>query len=142
MLSFGNGSPFCWALSVVILIEVFSVNSVDKWIKKNVLALLILAVVFMIGLHFFGRYRLSRTPPFLLTKLDQLMNRKDLMDSIGGSQHFSYDFNKNDFKLRDTVKYSIKIIGKKKILFYTAVHIRENDATNEWRLTIENLTIQ
>ena len=56
------------------------------------------------------------------------LENKTLMDSIGGFKYFEFSYNKNDFKLRDTVKYSITIKGDNKILNYKATQLKTHDS--------------
>jgi hypothetical protein len=83
----------------------------------------------------------SNTPPFIAIKLSQLKEDKRLMDSIGGFKYFEFSYNKNDFKLSDTVQYSITIKGDKRILNYKATQFKSvGDRWTEFRreLKIEN----
>ena len=112
-----------------------------KLIKANYLAWSILIGLFVLGLHFFGKYRVaSGTPPFIVNKLNELIENVELMDSIGGRTHFEFSYNKNDFKFGDTVKYSIKIKGTRRTLNYKASHLRI--ASDQWRLNDEKMEIR
>ncbi|MEO5601313.1 MAG: hypothetical protein ABIR06_10325 [Cyclobacteriaceae bacterium] len=110
--------------------------------KVNILAWLIIILLLAVGLLLFGRYRMSRKPTFLFTKLDQLMGNEILIDSIGGSKYFESQFNESDFENSDTLRYTIKIVGNKKELFYKATHVRRNGERNEWTLIDEKLIIE
>jgi len=79
--------------------------------KKYLVYLGLFFVLCLVG-SYVGQFIIeSNTPPFILAKLNQLKASKSLMDSIGGFGHFEYSYNKNAFKLQDTVRYSIKITG-------------------------------
>ena len=82
----------------------------------------------------------SNTPSFILEKLKQLKEDKNLMVSIGGFGHFEYSYNKNDFKQRDTVKYVIKITGRSKVLYFKATQLRIT--STDWKAISENLRIE
>lgn len=98
--------------------------------------------VIALGLSFGGRYLIkSNTPPFVLSKLDQLKEDRKLMDSIGGFKYFEYSYNKNDFKFRDTVKYSITIKGSDRTLIYKGVQLRTSSGGDDWKQVDENLLI-
>jgi hypothetical protein len=105
---------------------------------------IVYAIVFMILcaiFHFWTKNSIeSNTPPFISDKLSQLKGDKKLMDSIGGFGYFEFSYNKNDFKLRDTVRYSITIKGDKRVLNYRATQLK--DVANKWTEIKNNLQIE
>ena len=108
--------------------------------KKHFVYLAIFFGLCVIG-SYVGQYIIeSNTPPFILEKLNQLKENKNLMDSIGGFSRFEYSYNKNDFKLRDTVKYSIKITGDTKSCIYKATQFKAT--STDWRVIDEDLRIE
>jgi hypothetical protein len=109
-------------------------------VRRSIFIYVAVVVVFILGLHLFGRLT-SSTPPFLLDKLDELMGNGELMDSIGGSEHFEYTYNENDFESKDTLNFSIKVVGPKRILVYKAMHVKRSANKKEWELADEILTI-
>jgi hypothetical protein len=116
-------------------------NSKRKLKKVNYLAWSILIGLFVLGLHFFGKYRLeSGTPPFILSKLNELTGNAGLMDSLGGRAHFEFSYNKNDFQFGDTVNYSIKIKGTRRTLNYQGSHLRTGP--DQWKLKNEKIEIR
>ena len=62
------------------------------------------------------------------------------MDSIGGLKYFEFSYNKNDFKFRDTVRFSIIIKGDSKILNYKATQFKTTPT--EWVTIKEDLIIE
>ena len=104
---------------------------------KYLLVLLFLCI----ALSLVMRYNInSKTPPFILTKLQEFERDWQLMDSIGGFRNFEYSYNKNDFAFRDTVVYRIVLKGKKKRLSYEAVQLKVSH--DHWRQIDETLTIE
>jgi hypothetical protein len=109
-----------------------------KKIIITIVALAILSTVF----HFWVKYRIeSNTPPFISAKLDELMHNKELIDSIGGTPPFEFTYNKNDYKLRDMVKYTIKIKGSRRTLKYDGVQVKTSP-DNKWVPSEEKLVIE
>jgi len=108
--------------------------------KKHFIYLAIFFGLCVIG-SYVGQYVIeSDTPPFILEKLKQLKENKNLMDSIGGFDRYEYSFNKNDFKLGDTVKYSIKINGDNKVLNYKGTQLKTSPT--DWKAIDEDLRIE
>lgn len=94
-----------------------------------------------IAINIFGNYwHKKSTPSFLLDKLNQLEADANLIDSIGGLRSYKYEYNKNDFRHADTLKYSIVLIGKNKTLTYNATQIK--DSLNEWILYTDNIVVE
>ena len=106
-----------------------------KYLKYFIL-LFIFAVIVSMVMNYVIK---SNTPDFILSKLKELKTNDVLMDSIGGYDKFEYSFNKNDYKYKDTVKYSILIIGNKKVLTFQGVQWRESKM--KWRQIDERLII-
>lgn len=104
---------------------------------------LIYIVIFLalIGIfHFVVQSRLNSNPPFVTEKLDNLLANKKLMDSIGGSPIYEFSYNENDYQLKDTMEYSIKIKGARKVLNYEATQVKQRDGS--WTQLKEILDIK
>lgn len=111
--------------------------------KKEAMAWSILIFLFCAGLYLFGEYQKSvDNPPFLLPKLDALMDDTRLMDSIGGYHDFELQFNRIDFHSKDTLRTTIMISGSKRNLQYNAVHRRAVRGENKWVLISDDIEIQ
>lgn len=82
----------------------------------------------------------SDTPPFIISKLDELKLNSALMDSIGGYRLFEYSYNEQKYNSGDTLNYSIIIKGVAKDLRYEGVQVR--NALNEWKLLSDTILIQ
>lgn len=82
----------------------------------------------------------SDTPPFIITKLDELKSNSVLMDSIGGYRLFEYSYNEEKYKRGDTLKYSITIKGGKDDLIYEGVQVKY--PSNTWELVSDTLIVQ
>lgn len=83
---------------------------------------------------------LSDTPPFIISKLDELKSNAALMDSIGGYQLFEYSYNEEKYKRGDTVKYSVTIKGGKDDLIFQGIQVK--NALNTWELVSDTLIVQ
>lgn len=109
--------------------------------KKEYIVYVIIFIVLCAIFHFWTKYSIeSNTPPFISDKLSQLKEDNSLMDSIGGFDYFEFSYNKNDFKLRDTVKYSITIKGDKKVLNYRATQLK--GLADKWTEIKKDLIIE
>ena len=114
-----------------------------KMKSKNALAWSILIFLFCAVLYLFGRYRMSTdNPPSFIPKFEALLNDTQLMDSIGGSTYFEGNFNNIEFHSKDTLRSTIKIVGKKRTLYYSAVHLRSAKGENKWILINDELVIE
>ena len=109
--------------------------------KKEYIVYAIVFIVLVAIFHFWTKDSVeSNTPPFISDKLSQLKGDKKLMDSIGGFRYFEFSYNKNDFKLKDTVKYSILIKGDTRVLNYYAIQFKH--AADKWSEIQKNLEIE
>ena len=110
-----------------------------KPLKKIVIAFVALVILSAI-FHFWAKYRIeSSTPPFIAAKLNELMDSKELMDSIGGSPQFEFSYNKNDYKIGQMVKYTIRIRGRSRTLIYEGLQVKTG---NKWIPSEEKLIVE
>lgn len=111
--------------------------------KREALAWSVLILLFFTGFYLFGRYEMSEDdPPFLIPKIEELLGDQRLMDSIGGYHRTELEFNQIEFHSKDTLRTSMKIIGKKRTLQYNAVHRRAARGENNWVLINDDMVIQ
>lgn len=104
---------------------------------KIVIPIIIVAAIF----HFATKHHLeSSTPSFISNKVGELMNDKFLMDSLGGGGRFEFSYNENDYKFEDTLRYSIKIYGKKRTLVYNG--LQRKISGTKWGLVSESLNFE
>jgi hypothetical protein len=83
----------------------------------------------------------SDTPPFILEKLKFLRSSKTLVDSVGGFTGYEYSYNKNDYRDKDTLRYSIRIEGTHRVILYKGVHVKDTAQLRGWRLFKDTLQI-
>ena len=108
--------------------------------KKYLVYFIGVFVLVAIGSMWLTDRIMSDTPPFILSRLEELKSNKTLMDSIGGFRLFEYSYNEQNFKNGDTVKYSITITGGKDDLVYKGIQIK--NSLNSWVLVTDTLIIQ
>ena len=65
-------------------------------------------------------------PPFIQETIQALKENDSLMASIGEYKNYEYNFNKSDLK-RDTMAFSIQIVGINKKLIYTGKAVKGSE---------------
>lgn len=107
-----------------------------KMKKGIIIGILIFATLCLIA-HLLIR---PSSPAFIYEKVGQLLENRTLMDSIGRNQKFQFSYNANDYKYSDTLKYVIRIQGRKRNLIYTGVQFRQSG--NSWNQINESIIIE
>jgi hypothetical protein len=107
--------------------------------KRDIIVLIGMAFVIFLALELFYT---SSNPTFIENKLDSLLSNEVLMDSIRGNQksYFEVKFSQKNFKEKDSLEYTIKVVGKGGCLYYRGVQTKTSSGT--WTVRRESISIE